>query len=106
MVEMGSQHEILRPTFVRYIGFAIEPLFWRDSRSEVKVHILIGRSLYTLVLNGLFRIYLFSKVWIRWGVKELYLLYTIGRIDGTMHAYNEETLHGLQPVLSSLTSLV
>ncbi len=103
---MGSQHEILRPIFGRYIGFAIEPLSWRDTRSDVKVRILIEHSLHTLVLTVLFRIYLFSKVWIRWGVKELYLLYTIGRIDGTMHAYNEETLHGLQRVPSSLTSLI
>jgi hypothetical protein len=103
---MGSQYEILRPIFVRYIGFAIEPLSWRDSRSDVKVRILIGHSLHTSVLNGLFRIYLFSKVWIRWGVKELYLLYTIGSIDGTMHAYSEETLYKLQRVLSILTSLI
>ncbi len=66
--------------------------------SDVKVRILIGHSLHTLVLTVLFRIYHFSKVWIRWGVKELYLLYTIGSIDGIMHAYSEETLRGLQRV--------
>ena len=110
--KMGSQHDTMHSTFVRYIGFEIETWSWCDSHSECRVRILIEYSLHTLGLIGLFRIYLFFKVWIRWGVMELYLLYTIhfisvmNYIDATCIQQRNITWIAKSSECSSLISLL